>query len=133
MSSGRSAGATSSATLGAAGRQQRAQVRLGEPREVLAQLTPAESRLLATLIDAARAWQARRVDAGFGAITWGPDWGGPGLTAGHEPHVLPRLCHQSTEVAAHCTCTKKSDLHGCQPNAVWVSCPMPPPVRRDAP
>ena len=36
------------------------------------------------LIDAARAWQARRVDAGFGAITWGPDWGGPGLTAGHE-------------------------------------------------
>ncbi|TYQ01560.1 UNVERIFIED_ORG: alkylation response protein AidB-like acyl-CoA dehydrogenase [Gordonia westfalica J30] len=36
------------------------------------------------LIDAARTWQARRVDAGFGAITWGPDWGGPGLTAGHE-------------------------------------------------
>lgn len=36
------------------------------------------------LIDAARAWQARRVDAGFGAITWGPDWGGPCLTAGHE-------------------------------------------------
>lgn len=36
------------------------------------------------LIDAARAWQARRVDAGFGAITWGADWGGPGLTAGHE-------------------------------------------------
>ncbi|UPW09084.1 acyl-CoA dehydrogenase family protein [Gordonia terrae] len=36
------------------------------------------------LIDAARAWQARRVDAGLGAITWGPDWGGPGLTAGHE-------------------------------------------------
>lgn len=36
------------------------------------------------LIDAARAWQARRVDAGFGAITWGPEWGGPGLTAGHE-------------------------------------------------
>ena len=25
------------------------------------------------LIDAARAWQGRRVDAGFGAITWGPE------------------------------------------------------------
>ena len=36
------------------------------------------------LIDAARAWQGRRVDAGFGAITWGPEWGGPGLTASHE-------------------------------------------------
>ncbi|WP_439030723.1 acyl-CoA dehydrogenase family protein [Gordonia terrae] len=36
------------------------------------------------LIDAARAWQARRVDAGFGAITWGPEWGGPGLSASHE-------------------------------------------------
>ncbi|WP_238420315.1 acyl-CoA dehydrogenase family protein [Gordonia sp. 'Campus'] len=36
------------------------------------------------LIDAARAWQARRVDAGFGAITWTPEWGGPGLSASHE-------------------------------------------------
>ncbi len=37
--------------------------RLGEPREVLAQLTPAESRLLATLIDTARARQAESLDA----------------------------------------------------------------------
>lgn len=36
------------------------------------------------LIDAARDWQRRRVDAGFGAITWGPEWGGAGLTASHE-------------------------------------------------
>lgn len=36
------------------------------------------------LIDAAKQWQRRRVDAGFGAITWAPEWGGPGLTASHE-------------------------------------------------
>ncbi|MBM7415835.1 MULTISPECIES: acyl-CoA dehydrogenase family protein [Nocardiaceae] len=36
------------------------------------------------LIDAARRWQAERVDAGFGAITWDPVWGGPGLSASHE-------------------------------------------------
>ncbi|OZD48246.1 acyl-CoA dehydrogenase [Rhodococcus sp. 06-1477-1B] len=36
------------------------------------------------LIEAAAQWQGRRVDAGFGAITWGPEWGGPGLTASHE-------------------------------------------------
>lgn len=36
------------------------------------------------LIDEAKQWQRRRVDAGFGAITWGPKWGGPGLTASHE-------------------------------------------------
>jgi alkylation response protein AidB-like acyl-CoA dehydrogenase len=36
------------------------------------------------LIDAARQWQGVRIDAGFGAITWGPEWGGPGLTASHE-------------------------------------------------
>ncbi len=29
-------------------------------------------------------WQSARVDAGFGAITWCPEWGGPGLTASHE-------------------------------------------------
>lgn len=36
------------------------------------------------LIDAGRAWQAERVDAGFGAMTWAPQWGGRGLTASHE-------------------------------------------------
>ncbi|MGB3771951.1 MAG: acyl-CoA dehydrogenase family protein [Rhodococcus sp. (in: high G+C Gram-positive bacteria)] len=36
------------------------------------------------LIEAATQWQGRRVDAGFGAITWAPQWGGPGLTASHE-------------------------------------------------
>lgn len=36
------------------------------------------------LLDRGRAWQAARVDAGFGAITWAPEWGGPGLTASHE-------------------------------------------------
>ncbi|MCK0516160.1 acyl-CoA dehydrogenase family protein [Williamsia sp. DF01-3] len=36
------------------------------------------------LIDAARDWQRKRVDAGFGAITWGSEWGGAGLTASHE-------------------------------------------------
>jgi alkylation response protein AidB-like acyl-CoA dehydrogenase len=36
------------------------------------------------LIEAAAQWQSRRVDAGFGAITWAPEWGGPGLTASHE-------------------------------------------------
>ncbi|KQU07160.1 acyl-CoA dehydrogenase [Rhodococcus sp. Leaf7] len=36
------------------------------------------------LIEAAAQWQGRRVDAGFGAITWAPEWGGPGLTASHE-------------------------------------------------
>lgn len=36
------------------------------------------------LIEAAKQWQRRRVDAGFGAITWAPEWGGPGLTASHE-------------------------------------------------
>ncbi|MDV6229835.1 acyl-CoA dehydrogenase family protein [Rhodococcus cercidiphylli] len=36
------------------------------------------------LIDAAKLWQGVRVDAGFGAITWAPEWGGPGLTASHE-------------------------------------------------
>ncbi|MEK8073087.1 acyl-CoA dehydrogenase family protein [Rhodococcoides navarretei] len=36
------------------------------------------------LIQAAAQWQGRRVDAGFGAITWAPEWGGPGLTASHE-------------------------------------------------
>lgn len=36
------------------------------------------------LIDAGRAWQAERVDAGFGAMTWAPQWGGRGLSASHE-------------------------------------------------
>ncbi|AWH92947.1 acyl-CoA dehydrogenase family protein [Dietzia lutea] len=36
------------------------------------------------VIDAGRAWQAERVDAGFGAIAWAPEWGGQGLTASHE-------------------------------------------------
>ncbi|MET3862604.1 alkylation response protein AidB-like acyl-CoA dehydrogenase [Dietzia sp. 2505] len=36
------------------------------------------------LIDEARAWQARRMDAGFGAITWDTTWGGSGLSASHE-------------------------------------------------
>lgn len=36
------------------------------------------------LIVAATQWQGRRIDAGFGAITWAPEWGGPGLTASHE-------------------------------------------------
>ncbi|QXW04782.1 MULTISPECIES: acyl-CoA dehydrogenase family protein [Rhodococcus] len=36
------------------------------------------------LLDRGRAWQAERVDAGVGAITWAPEWGGPGLTASHE-------------------------------------------------
>ena len=36
------------------------------------------------LIELAQQWQRRRVDAGFGAITWAPEWGGPGLTASHE-------------------------------------------------
>ena len=36
-------------------------------------------------------------------------------------------------VAGLVTGGESCDLHGCQPNAVWVSCPMPPPVRRDAP
>ncbi|MCF7553476.1 acyl-CoA dehydrogenase family protein [Pseudonocardia sp. WMMC193] len=43
--------------------------------------TDAEER---ALLQRCREWQARRVDAGFGAITWGPEWGGPGLTAAHE-------------------------------------------------
>lgn len=36
------------------------------------------------LIRAAQRWQAVRMDAGYGAITWGQEWGGPGLTAAHE-------------------------------------------------
>ncbi|MBB1029723.1 acyl-CoA dehydrogenase [Dietzia sp. SLG310A2-38A2] len=36
------------------------------------------------LIDEARAWQATRMDAGFGAITWDTKWGGSGLSASHE-------------------------------------------------
>jgi alkylation response protein AidB-like acyl-CoA dehydrogenase len=36
------------------------------------------------LISAAKQWQARRVDAGFGAITWSPEWGGPGLSPSHD-------------------------------------------------
>lgn len=36
------------------------------------------------LIEAAKTWQSTRVDAGFGAITWSPEWGGPGLSASHE-------------------------------------------------
>ncbi|MFD1811383.1 acyl-CoA dehydrogenase family protein [Rhodococcus gannanensis] len=43
--------------------------------------TDAEER---ELLARGRAWQAARVDAGFGAITWGEEWGGPGLTATHE-------------------------------------------------
>ncbi|WP_314035747.1 acyl-CoA dehydrogenase family protein [Dietzia sp. CH92] len=36
------------------------------------------------VIDAGRAWQAERMDGGFGAIAWAPEWGGQGLTASHE-------------------------------------------------
>lgn len=36
------------------------------------------------LIDEARAWQATRMDAGFGAIKWDAEWGGTGLSASHE-------------------------------------------------
>lgn len=36
------------------------------------------------LIDAGRAWQAERLDCGFGALTWSPDWGGQGLSASHD-------------------------------------------------
>lgn len=36
------------------------------------------------VIDAGRAWQGERVDAGFGAMTWPPKWGGQGLSASHE-------------------------------------------------
>lgn len=36
------------------------------------------------LIDVGRAWQAERVDAGFGAVRWAPEWGGSGLSASHE-------------------------------------------------
>lgn len=36
------------------------------------------------LIDAARRWQAEKVGDGFGALTWSHEWGGRGLTAGHE-------------------------------------------------
>ncbi|MFD6064006.1 acyl-CoA dehydrogenase family protein [Rhodococcus wratislaviensis] len=43
--------------------------------------TEAEER---ELLVRGKAWQSARVDAGFGAITWGPEWGGPGLTASHE-------------------------------------------------
>ncbi len=36
------------------------------------------------LLARGRAWQGARVEAGFGAITWEPEWGGPGLSASHE-------------------------------------------------
>jgi len=44
-------------------------------------LSHAEER---ALLDAARAWQATRYQAGFGAISWPPEYGGAGLTGDHE-------------------------------------------------
>jgi alkylation response protein AidB-like acyl-CoA dehydrogenase len=44
-------------------------------------LTPSAER---TLLDHAMAWQRRRYDAGFGAISWPVDAGGAGLSAAHE-------------------------------------------------
>lgn len=43
-----------------------------------------------TLIEAAKAWQSARVEAGYGAITWSPEWGGPGLSASHERVYVSR-------------------------------------------
>ncbi|GHP18819.1 acyl-CoA dehydrogenase [Rhodococcus sp. NKCM2511] len=42
------------------------------------------------LIEAAKAWQSTRVDAGYGAITWSPEWGGAGLSASHDRVYLSR-------------------------------------------
>ena len=36
------------------------------------------------LLDRAMAWQQRKYDAGYGAITWPPEYGGAGLTVAHE-------------------------------------------------
>lgn len=42
------------------------------------------------LITAAAGWQATKFDAGYGAPTWEPQWGGAGLEAAHE-RVLARV------------------------------------------
>lgn len=36
------------------------------------------------MLDRALEWQRRKSDAGYGSITWAPEDGGAGLTAGHE-------------------------------------------------
>jgi alkylation response protein AidB-like acyl-CoA dehydrogenase len=36
------------------------------------------------LLDRAMAWQQQKYDAGYGAITWPPEYGGAGLTVAHE-------------------------------------------------
>jgi alkylation response protein AidB-like acyl-CoA dehydrogenase len=36
------------------------------------------------LLERAMAWQQRKFDAGYGAITWSPEFGGSGLTEAHE-------------------------------------------------
>ncbi len=36
------------------------------------------------LLDRAKAWQQKKSDAGFGAITWPQEWGGAGLSQAHK-------------------------------------------------
>ena len=42
------------------------------------------------LVDAARAWQQRKADAGYASIDWAPEFGGGGLPSGLRPGVRPR-------------------------------------------
>jgi alkylation response protein AidB-like acyl-CoA dehydrogenase len=65
-------------------RRERAELVWGEGSDsvaILAVRTPEEAR---AAVDEVRAWQRRKVDAGYGAISWPVEVGGAGLPRAHE-------------------------------------------------
>ena len=65
-------------------RPRRTQVRWGEGSDrvsLFRDTSPDEER---AQVEAARAWQRRKFDAGYGAISWPVRYGGGGLTSAHE-------------------------------------------------
>jgi len=65
-------------------RPRRTQVRWGDGSDRVAlfrDTSPDEER---AQVEAARAWQRRKFDAGYGAISWPVRYGGAGLTSAHE-------------------------------------------------
>jgi len=60
------------------------QVRWGEGTDRVALFRDSTADDERAQVEAARAWQRTKFDAGYGAISWPVEYGGAGFTAGHE-------------------------------------------------
>jgi alkylation response protein AidB-like acyl-CoA dehydrogenase len=62
----------------------RTQLRWGEGTDRVSLFRDTSAEEERAQVDAARAWQRTKFDAGYGAISWPVEYGGAGLTAAHE-------------------------------------------------